>query len=179
MSLNKHEFFDIENMAREFGVKFRFDPSLFPRFNGDKTPLDLRVSPDEAVEKEFSDMTRAKNWKIYFEKTRGSLWSDNLYHCGAGVTSFHIDPYGILKPCLMSNNFSYNLSEGSFSKGWNNIISGIMDIKANDVYNCNICEKRYLCDFCPAFFGWENGAEHIRSEYLCAIGNNRFQKIHN
>jgi MoaA/NifB/PqqE/SkfB family radical SAM enzyme len=179
MSLNKHEFFDIENMAKEFGVKFRFDPGIFPRFNGDKNPLALRVSPDDAVEKEFSDGIRAKNWKKYFERTKGAVWSDNLYHCGAGVTSFHIDPYGMLKPCLMSNNFSYNLFEGSFMRGWNNVISRIMDIKADNVYNCNICEKRFLCDFCPAFFGWENGAEHIRSDYLCAIGHRRFDKIHN
>jgi radical SAM protein with 4Fe4S-binding SPASM domain len=179
MSLNTHELFDMEHMAREWGIKFRFDPSLFPRFNGERTPLDLRIPPEEAVEKEFSDPTRAGNWKKYFEETKGSIWSDNLYHCGAGVTSFHIDPYGFLKPCLMSDNFSYNLSGGSFLKGWEEVIPRISDMKPDAAYSCNGCEKRYLCDLCPAFFKWENGAEHIRSEYLCAIGNRRFQKVHN
>lgn len=178
MSTNKHEFFDIRKFAKELGVKFRFDPALFPRFNGDRTPLDLRVPPDEAVEKEFSDITRAVYWKEYYERFRGSIWSDNLYHCGAGVKSFHIDSYGFLKPCLMSNNFSHNLFEGSFLEGWNEVISNIMNIRAESVFLCNTCEKRYLCDFCPAFFGWENGSEHIRSEYLCAIGNQRFKKVH-
>lgn len=178
MSHNRHEFFDIKKFAMELGVKFRFDPALFPRFNGDRTPLDLRVPPDEAVEKEFSDITRARYWKEYYERSEGSLWSDNLYHCGAGTTSFHIDAYGFLKPCLMSHNFVYDLSAGSFSMGWNQTISGIKDLKANSTFACNACMKRYLCDFCPAFFGWENSSEHVRSEYLCAIGNQRFKKVH-
>jgi len=179
MSLNTHEFCDIQKMAQDFGVDFHFDPALFPRFNGERTPLDLRVSADEAVEKEFSDITRANNWKKYFEKTKGSEWSDNLYNCGAGVTCFHIDSCGFLKPCLMSDNFSFNLSEGSFLKGWQEVITKISDLKVDATYTCNRCEMRYLCGFCPAFSKWENGVEHIRSEYLCAIGNRRFQKVHN
>ena len=179
MSINSHEFFAIEHMAKDLGVKFRFDSSLFPRSNGDKSPLALRVSPDEAVAKEFADITRAKELIKYYERTKESECSDNLYQCGAGIMSFHIDPYGYLKPCLMSQNFSYTLSEGSFLRGWNEVISGIMDIKAGNDFYCNKCEKRSACDFCPAFFGWENGVEHIRSEYLCAIGTNRFQKINN
>jgi hypothetical protein len=79
----------------------------------------------------------------------------------------------------MSDNFSYNLSGGSFLKGWNEVLARISDMKPDAAYACNGCEKRYLCDLCPAFFKWENGAEQTRSEYLCAIGNHRFQKIHN
>lgn len=179
MTLNRREFHDIENIAEELGVKFRFDPSLFPRFDGDRSPVSLRVSPEEAVEKEFSDAGRAESWKKYFEKTRGSVWSDNLYHCGAGVTSFHIDSHGFLKPCLMSSRFSYDLSGGSFLNGWSDVVAGIAYSKAGSTFYCNRCEKRFLCDFCPAFSMRENGAENIPSEYLCELGSRRFQKIHN
>jgi radical SAM protein with 4Fe4S-binding SPASM domain len=178
MTLNRHEFFDIENMAKELGVKFRFDAAIFPRFNGDKTPLNLRVTPGDAAEKDFSDKEKVRKWKKYFDRSGEPLSSDKLYNCGAGVTGFHIDPYGYLKPCIMINNISYNLLGGNFLTGWRDVISGILDKKAGNVSSCNQCENRHLCDFCPAFFALENGAEDIRSEYLCALGNQRVKMIH-
>jgi radical SAM protein with 4Fe4S-binding SPASM domain len=178
MTLNSHEFFDIENMAKELGVKFRFDAAIFPRFNGDKTTLSLRVSPEDAAEKDFSDKERVRKWKKYFDRSKEQVLSDKLYNCGAGITGFHIDPYGYLKPCIMINNITYNLLEGNFLTGWQDVISRIQDIKAGNLYSCNHCESRLLCDFCPAFLLLENSAEGVRSEYLCAIGNHRFQLLH-
>ena len=180
MTINRHEFFDIENMAKEYGVKFRFDAAIFPRLDGDKDPLNLRVSPDDAIEKEFSDEDRVQQWKMYFNTIQEQSLSDNLYHCGAGITSFYIDPHGNLQPCLMTTNITHNIADGNFLTGWLDGISSIRDKKiGGDAHNCNQCKKIHLCGFCPAFFKLENGAEHIRSEYLCAMGNHRFQKIHN
>ncbi|OGW55347.1 MAG: hypothetical protein A2Y81_00830 [Nitrospirae bacterium RBG_13_43_8] len=179
MTLNSHEFFDIENMAKELGVKFRFDAGIFPRVNGDKSPLRLRVPPEDAVEKECSDKDRVYSWKLFFEKTRGFLFSDKLYICGAGITFFHIDPYGNLQPCIMTSSIKYSLLNGSFLTGWREIISTIMDKKAEDSFQCSKCEKKYLCSFCPSFFKLENGAEDNRSEYLCAMGNRRYDIIKN
>jgi MoaA/NifB/PqqE/SkfB family radical SAM enzyme len=34
MTLNRHEFYDIENMAKEYGVEFRFDAAIFPMMTG-------------------------------------------------------------------------------------------------------------------------------------------------
>jgi len=179
MTYNNQEFYEIENMAKDYGVKFRFDAAIFPRFNGDKSALSLRVSPQEAIEKEFSDEYRARQWEKYFKRTQGQLLSNNLYNCGAGVTCFHIDPYGNLQPCLMTTNIKYNLLKSSFLTGWRNIVSGISDKKAGKTFSCNQCEKLHLCGVCPAFFELENGSEYILSEYLCALGNYRFQLIHN
>lgn len=180
MTINRHEFYEIENMAKEYGVKFRFDAALFPRFNGDKAPLNLRVSPEDSVDIEFSDETRASAWKKFFKKFKIQSFSDDsLYHCGAGITAFHIDPYGNLKPCLMVNDITYNLTKGSFLTGWHEAMSMIRDKKAGESYECNQCEKSYLCGFCPPFFSLENGKEDIRSEFICATGNLRFKKIQN
>ncbi len=177
MTLNKHEFAEIEDIAKSFGVKFRFDAAIFPRLDGDRSPLNLRVSPQEAVELEFTDKKRAGNWEEYFTRSKGQSPNDKLYNCGAGLTSFHIDPYGNLQPCIMPTGLKFNLSEGCFLKGWHGIISDIRNRKAGDLYTCNHCEKRHLCGFCPAFFGLENGKEEIRSEYLCSMGSLRFLEI--
>jgi radical SAM protein with 4Fe4S-binding SPASM domain len=177
MILNRHEFFDIENMAKNYGANFRFDAAIFPCFNGDKTPVRLRVSPKEAIEKEFSNDDRSKQWKDYFERMKGFSLTDTLYICGTGLTNFHIDPYGYLHPCLMVTNLRYDLTGGSFVKGWRNVIPSIRKKKAGAAYTCNQCKKMVLCGFCPAFFELEKGAEDVISEYLCKMGELRFQTI--
>jgi radical SAM protein with 4Fe4S-binding SPASM domain len=179
MTLNRHEFFDIKKLAEEFGVKFRFDAAIFPCLNGDKTPLSLRVSPEEAIEKEFSDEKNVLQWIEYFKRSQDPILSDNLYHCGAGVDNFHIDPYGNLQPCLMTTNIKYNIADGGFLTGWHGV-SHIRDKKAGEnVYDCIQCKKIHLCGFCPAFFELETGSADIQSEYLCAIGEERFRQIKN
>lgn len=177
MTLNKHEFAEIEDIAKSFGVKFRFDAAIFPRLDGDRSPLDLRVSPEEAVEMEFTDAERAGQWARYFTRSKGQSPNDKLYNCGAGLTSFHIDPCGNLQPCIMPTGLKFDLAKGGFVKGWHGIISGIRSRKAGNIYACNHCEKRHLCGFCPAFFKLENGEEEIYSEYLCSVGGLRFLKI--
>jgi radical SAM protein with 4Fe4S-binding SPASM domain len=177
MTLNRHEFYDIETMAKEYGVKFRFDAAIFPCMNGDKTPVGLRVSPEEVIEKEFSDGDRSRQWKDFFEKMQGFSLPDRLYNCGSGLNSFHIDPYGRLQPCLMVDNLRYDLLKGSFVEGWRDVMPRVRERKAGAAYGCNKCEKMALCGFCPGFFKLENGAEDILSEYLCALGKCRFEAI--
>jgi radical SAM protein with 4Fe4S-binding SPASM domain len=177
MTLNRHEILDIENMAKKFGARFRFDAEIFPDLHGDKSPLVLRVSPEEAVEKEFSDKNRARKWAQYFERKREPSANDYLYNCGAGLTSFHVDSRGYLKPCIMMTDLAVNLSEESFLDGWKGKIARIRDKKAGNVTMCNRCEKRHLCGFCPAFFKLENGVEDHHSEYLCSIAQHRFMRV--
>jgi radical SAM protein with 4Fe4S-binding SPASM domain len=179
MTVNSHEFFDLEDIAKKYGVKFRFDAAIFPCLNGDMSPLVLRVSPHEAVEKEFFDKDRAREWVQYFRRSQALLPNDNLYQCGAGVTGFHINSYGSLQPCIMPTGIKYDLSKGSFLTGWRGIIASIRDKKAGNAYLCNRCEKRHLCGFCPAFSKMETGAEDNSSDYLCSIGKYRFMQVQN
>ncbi|NIM17641.1 MAG: radical SAM protein [Candidatus Aminicenantes bacterium] len=177
MKQNSHEFFKIEKMVGEWGVKFRFDAAIFPRLNGDKAPIGLRVPAEDAVEKEFSDENRLREWKDFFGRMSKLPVLDSLYQCGAGMTHFHIDPYGNLRPCLMVTDLEYNLVNGSFFTGWNEVMPRIRERKPGTGYGCNQCEKRVLCGFCPAFFNLEKGTEDLYSEYLCSMGQQRFEKI--
>jgi radical SAM protein with 4Fe4S-binding SPASM domain len=177
MSLNTAEFHDIEKMAKEFGVKFRFDAAIFPRMSGDRAPLGLRVPPEDAVEREFSDEERLRQWKRYFESSRHKAPGDRLYNCGAGVTGFHIDPYGYLQPCIMAQHIKYDLAQGDFAAGWSKEMAAIRERRAGGLYRCNSCEKVHLCGACPPFFELENGAEDICSEYLCSIGGQRLERL--
>lgn len=177
MTHNHHEFDAIQQMAEEFRVKFRFDAAIFPAFGGDQTPVRLRVDPKEAIEMELSDKKRLKQLQDFFFKMKDIQVPDSLYNCSAGLTAFHIDAYGNLQPCLMVNSITYSLLKGRFMQGWQGTIPGIRRKKIKDDFACNQCEKMVLCGYCPAFFELETGAEDIPSEYLCAMGQHRFQAI--
>jgi radical SAM protein with 4Fe4S-binding SPASM domain len=177
LTLNLHEYAAMEALAGQYGTDFRLDTAVFPGFNGDQTPLKLRVTPEQAVEKELADPKKIEAWRDFLHRFQGVLFTDDLYQCGAGVSTFHIDPYGGLQPCLMVSNPRYDLLRGSFRTGWFEVMPTIRGKKIGAAYACKQCQERLLCGYCPGFFELENGAEDVRSEYLCATGKLRFEKI--
>jgi len=107
MTLNLDEFDAMEKMAKTFGVKFRFDPAIFPTMEGDKAPLYLRVDPEQAIAIEFSNRKRADGWRRFYEKFRTDTTDDRLYACGSGKTTFHISADGYLQPCIMASSYRF------------------------------------------------------------------------
>lgn len=177
MKLNVDDFFEMEKLARDREMKFRFDAGLFPTLQGNKSPLKLRINVEKAIELEFSDPNRINEWKAYLSRVTTLPTTDSLYQCGAGRTHFHIDPQGILKPCLLVEDPIYDLKEGDFKTGWDRVISRIIYKKASTDYSCQTCDKRALCGMCPGFFKLENGNEEEHSQFLCAMGHSRNKKL--
>ena len=177
MKPNVHEFIEMEEMANGYGVDFRFDSCIFARLDGDQSPLSLRISPEEAVEKDFAGEDRVRKWKEYFARIGETPPSEKLYGCGAGVTGFHVDPYGNLQPCLMTSWIKYDLLKGDFAEGWKMVSDVIAEEKAPAELKCRDCGKKNFCGYCPAFARFETGSEYNHSEYLCSIGHMRFDRI--
>lgn len=177
MTANRHEFAAIQDIARQLGVKFRFDASIFPCLDGDPSPIDYRVSPETAVQLEMADPERRRRWVDHFRKTRNAQYPETLYICGAGTAAFYIDPAATLRPCLMTQDPEFDLRKGSFAEGWHTVIAAIRDRK-NTIDACRNCGRISLCGYCPAFFRLEKGDETVRSEYLCELGEHRQKAIH-
>lgn len=177
MSLNSHEFHEIRDMATSYGVRFRLDPAISPMLDGNASPTELRLTPDEAVTQEFSDPERLENWISFYERFRDTSATDLLYDCGAGLSSFYIDACGSLRPCLMTGHYGYDLTSGSFMEGWYDVISSIRKRKAPSGFACKNCRDYLFCGCCPGFFFLETGAETEPARYLCELGRRRFEKI--
>lgn len=177
MTLNRGEFFQMERMAADLGLGFRFDPAIFPRLDGDPDPLQYRVAPQEAVEKELASPRRRSEWCAFAKRMKGVTLSGDLYDCNAGVNNFHIDPSGNLQPCLMVTNVRYNLLSGCFSEGWREVIPDIRRRRIDSTFGCRECENRIFCGFCPAFFRLESGSETEVSTYLCTLGHEMAEAI--
>jgi radical SAM protein with 4Fe4S-binding SPASM domain len=173
MTLNSDGFPAIETLARGLGVKFRFDPAIFPTLAGDHAPVDLRVSPERAVEQEMAEPGMLEEWRDFLGPFRGLADDGFLFNCGSGVNTFHVDAQGRLFPCLMVRKDGYPLMEGSFNDGWSRGFDHFREEIATIGMPCRGCGEKLLCGYCPGFFEMENGDRHVPSPYLCAIGKRR------
>ena len=174
MTLNHHELKDMKTYARELGVEFRFDPILNLKLDGSKGPEAFRLSPREVVALDLDDDKRIKNWHQYLDRFSGPPpHPQYLYQCGAGVTTFHIDAFGELSPCLMSRNPSYDLLKGSFRDAWDRFILSQRTRKWNPETPCKNCDIISLCGQCPGIAQLENGNPELMVNYLCQIAHLR------
>lgn len=176
MTLNKHELVQMEQFAEASGVPFRFDACITPRLNGDLSPLTLRVSPEEAIEAELAG-GRVEIWRDYISKRSLPPLKETVYDCGAGMINFHVDATGRLMPCQMTNNYGYDLTDGSFAEGWRQAMPIIRSKKAEPSMKCWDCEKRLLCSHCPAASALETGSEEVPATFLCTLGQLRHDRV--
>ncbi len=177
MSLNIAEFHDMEKMAASYRIKFRFDAGIFPALDGSIAPLAYRVSPEEVVKLEFSDPDRAREWRDLYHRSLRNQSSSRLYLCSAGTTGFHVDACGIMRPCLLSTDNSYDLAGGVLAEGWRIIGTSVEGRRVDANFPCKNCPKKAICGYCPAFFKLESGKENVYSKYLCEIGQSRFKLV--
>jgi radical SAM protein with 4Fe4S-binding SPASM domain len=178
MTLNKEEIFAIKTFAEERGLKFRFDPILNPRLDGSKTPCDFRLSPEEVVELDLQDEQRSREWREFCGRFIAPVSSEYLFTCGAGISAFHVDPYGHMSACEMVRFQSYNLRRGRFREGWDDVIPRILKQKPKGDNRCAGCELISLCGQCPGWAWLENESMEQPVEYLCQIAHLRAQAFH-
>jgi radical SAM protein with 4Fe4S-binding SPASM domain len=171
---NQHEMSAARKIATERGVSFRVDAALFPRFDGDRSPLDHRVDAAIAVEIEMEDRELLRQTAGHFMETRDVSPEDRLFSCFAGVTGFHVDAHGTLLPCLMVPTHGYDLRRGTFREGWEGL-SGFHDQALPAGYGCHDCDMRFLCGSCPAQAGRETGSPHQKADYFCGLGKARLE----
>ncbi len=168
MSLNKHELDAMRDQARELGVPFRYDSAIFPCLpdgSNQQAPLDLRVSPEEIVAHDLGDPDRRRQWQEKIEATAKLPEDDRLYTCGAGATSFYIDPFGNLSPCLMTTHYRYRQDGKAFREVWDTDLMEIRKKKKTGKKSCLTGGLRGACSHCPAFNFLETGDEEVESDH--------------
>jgi MoaA/NifB/PqqE/SkfB family radical SAM enzyme len=172
-TLNKHELWDMKQIAMRLGLRYRFDGVLVPSLDHSKAPCDFRLSPEEIVKLDLIDDQRNVGWKEVVSKyNRRLIPEDSFYRCGAGVYSFHINSRGMLDMCIASQALSYDLRHGPFEKGWKRLCE-IHSRKPSSKYVCGECDKAFLCTNCPPRAWIENRDEEAVVEYYCRIANLR------
>ncbi len=166
MALNKHELEMMQDWAAELGVSFRFDAAIFPCLPDNAVePLDLRVSPEEVVEKEMASPLMRERWLKKFQLGVDAPADDRLYSCGAGRSALYINPFGELSPCVMTTHVRHKLGEKPLQQLWDEEFQAFRDKKATRSGSALHGPLKGMCSHCPAFNLLENGDEETDSDY--------------
>jgi radical SAM protein with 4Fe4S-binding SPASM domain len=173
MKLNRHELGMMKRYADGLGLEFKFDPVISPRLDGSKSPVTLRISPEEIVRLDMEDDKRRKEWRNFCDKFWGGSYQDELFTCGGGLNSFHINPYGELMLCEMVTDSRYDLRDKPFKAGWRDFIPAVRARKRTRDNRCKDCYVLPICDQCPGWALLEHNDPEEPVDYLCETAHVR------
>jgi radical SAM protein with 4Fe4S-binding SPASM domain len=167
-----------ELAERQFGVPFRFDAMINCRIDcrDRMRPLAVRLTPEHVVALDLAYPERIAEWRRFAEQFGGraaaAAEAGRLYHCGAGVQAFAVDPAGCLRLCMLSQGRGYDLRLGSFREGWEALAESRAQPSTRTT-KCTTCQIMELCGMCPAIAELETGDPQTPVEYLCDIAHRR------
>lgn len=178
VGINKHEVWDMQRFAEhELGVDFRFDSMMNPRLDCSQSPLAMRLAPEECVEFDLQDEACSAAWQKFAQRFCGPVHTPEtegqLYHCGAGVDSFSINPYGRMSLCALSQQDLYDVRLGTFREGWEHFLRGVRLKPSARVTKCTACELKAMCGMCPANGELENQDPESPVDFLCRVAHIR------
>lgn len=174
MTLNVHELEAMKAFAEGLGLDYRYDPMLHAGLDGSQHPHNLRLSPQRVVQFDVEDGERFQAWQEFCDRFVVSPPdTSTLYRCGAGVKSFHIDPYGQLSLCITSRQPSYDLRQGNFHEGWAEFLYQARYEPVGEQYACGRCALKSLCGQCPGLARLEAGDAKAQLEYHCQVAHLR------
>jgi len=105
---NQDEVLDMYRLAQDLGAVIIFDPVITPRDDGDRDPLSL-MATDEFLKRYWSDPAYANARQQPVPLPRHDAPGEAV--CGTGRSSFAIDPYGNIYPCVQWRRKVANIKE--------------------------------------------------------------------
>jgi len=151
MKQNLSDYQGVRELARNLGVECRFDPTVTPKLDGDRTPLDLRVSSEE-----LKDIFHKQDLVGDVDEfCRPPLPVDSSvledYPCSAGHTACYVSPCGDVFPCIQFPLLSGNIRRQNFSDIWKDSpqLAEVRAVRARDLPVCSACVHVAGCERCP------------------------------
>jgi len=174
MKKNRDDLEDIGKFAQGIGAPFRFDPKIYPRVDGDKTPVNWRLDVEEIVELD----SRYPDRRASFEdsaRPEKLIPQDDLFACYPGLSNFHIDCSGNLVYCTMLREPKWNVLEKGFRKGWDEFYKPFRRMQRPRGSECAGCELISMCGTCPGWSYLCNGNFHDKVGFLCDLAHKRYE----
>ncbi len=143
---NEDQLDGMAALAGELGIPLRLSADVAPRDDGDRSPLELRVSPE--------GYRRYRAWL----SRQGGLVEDAASTpdpgevertCGAAATGFTVDPLGNVLPCVQWRQAAGNLREAPLGEIWE--ASPVLGAarRAVRLAASRIGPGETACHFCP------------------------------
>ncbi len=140
-TVNQGELAACRALVENHGFKFQYCLDMMPRTDGDRTPLQYRLSPTDKHRIDHALLPPPIDGLV--EDTCGS--HSAFIECACGKSRFAITPYGEMNLCVAFPIPKYNLREGSVKEGWNVLKHTVDRAAPNTNYECPTCELRSHC----------------------------------
>lgn len=176
LTTNRHELPEMRALAGQLGVSFRYDGMLWPRLDGSRRAFDYQLSVPEMIQLDYADAEREREWDRMASVFGGRpVRAENVYCCGAGLHSFHVDYAGLLTACTMARRPAYDLGQMSFREGWERL-GAIRQMKRQLDTACRTCTVGGLCTQCPGWSQAVHGDDETPVDYVCQLGRLRAER---
>ena len=176
MKQNYDDILLIRDFARSYNLKYQtLGWSIHTMNNGDKTPLNCRLTPEQAFRIELSDPERKYFWDhLAVDKTAFALTEKQkknlLYPCSIARQFVFITYNGHMQGCVLSTKPYYDLTKGNFDEGWEFLRKEFVEKIASPNFKCASCSKLHYCGQCSAIAKSENGSAEIPVDFFCKYG---------
>lgn len=177
-TINKHEVFAMKRFVEEeLGLEFKFDAQVNPRLDCSQSSLAVRLNPEEVVALDMHSPKAAAEYRQLAERDLASpptvSLTDSVYFCGGGMNSFAINPYGEMSVCVISQQKTYDIRQGSVKEGWEEFLLAVRTRKRTRTTKCQQCRIQALCGMCPANGELEAGDQETPVAFLCEVAHLR------
>mgnify|MGYP001096135815 FL=1 len=177
LTINKHELGKMQAMAESFGVRFRYDGTLWPRMDGSLTPFDYQIPVEELIAMDFEVPERYDEWiRLARDFSGYPVRAKKVFSCNGGVQSYNITSSGKMTFCTMVRKPTYNLQEMSFMEAWNKI-GELRQLERQLDTPCQTCTLGALCTQCPGWSQAIHGDNETPVDFLCAIAHERKKQV--
>ena len=153
MKHNASDYPQVQALAAEMGVGYNLDATITPMMDGDRSILDLNITPEE-LEQVYREPALVGNVEEFCAPPAGPLEPADAMDtlpCSAGHTACYISPYGDLLPCVQFPLLSGNVRKQRFLDIWQNspALKEVRSISMADLQGCSSCTHGSSCTRCP------------------------------
>jgi radical SAM protein with 4Fe4S-binding SPASM domain len=174
MTLTVDELPAMQAFAKARGVTFRYDPIMTPDDHRSLRPVEFQLSAEEIVRLD-EQFDPGGTESLAFAQSRPPTGT-NVYLCGAGKTSMHVNVHGGVSTCLSSRQIVGNLFEQGFEAVWG-ALGGKVAKRFPDGHPCATCQFRGMCAGCPATVERMTGLPEGYVQQYCKITHLRAHRI--
>lgn len=150
MARNQDDYLGVQQLAKDFGVRFTLDPTITPMMDGSTDILSLRISGNDLAPM-FTDPTLVDVEEFCAIPEAPDESAMDGIPCSAGHTACYISPYADVFPCVQFPLPSGNLRRQSFKEIWYDSpqLKDVRSIRARDLHTCSGCSHVGTCTRCP------------------------------
>jgi radical SAM protein with 4Fe4S-binding SPASM domain len=175
MNWNKDELNDLRAFSESFGQPFSYTTSLSPRLDGDCSSLTYRISPDDLRTIGKHELGSELDEGCSKDSLLSRPESDQLFRCGCGTSTIHINAWGELSTCTFQYETRVSLKQIPLREAVDRVFAGVRSLLYQCDTPCRSCTVHRFCDKQPTQARWEAGSPDAPIPYACDVAYARAQ----